>query len=286
MKWIVRCTLALAFVGALAPLASAVENTPPATIYASPDNVPLHLFVFEPAQPATSPRAAILLFHSGGWVRGKPEWLFPNARQFSARGLVAIPVQYRLSVNGITPVDALADTCSAFRWVRTHAAALNIDPTRVAGYGASAGGQLIAAAATVGCPAEEDAPSGKPDALILFSGGVDTANSEQFRALTGPAIDPVAYSPLAHVDADTPPTAIIHGAEDSVTRAAASEQFCARIKQAGGDCRLHVFPGLGHLLTRKLDDQKTVIDADPEAVVAAQRLQELFLQQIGFIAKP
>jgi acetyl esterase/lipase len=148
MKRIVRCALALVVAGMVAQSIQAVDNTPPATVYATLDNVPLKLFVFTPEQSATSPRAAILLFHSGDWVRGKP------------------------------------------------------------------------------------------DALILFYGDVDIENSEL---------------------------------------------FCTLIKQAGGYCRLHVFPGLGHLLTRKLDDQKTSIDADPEAVVAARRLQELFLQDTGFI---
>lgn len=282
MNRTIRCMATLAIAGALTPSLHATDSVPPATIYASPNGVPLKLYAFQPEQSPDKARAAILLFHSGGWVRGKPDWLFPNAREFAARGLVAIPVQYRLSVDGVTPIDALTDTCSAFRWVRTHATQLNIDPHRVAGYGASAGGQLVAAAATVGCPAANDAPSGKPDALILFSAGVDAENSPQFRALAGPQVNPADYSPLAHVGADTPPTLIVHGAEDSVTHAPASEKFCTLIKTAGGYCRLHVFPGLGHLLTRKLDDQRTSIDADPDAIEAAQHLQDLFLVERGF----
>ncbi len=248
--------------------------------YANRDGTPLRLYLFAPVSVAkpTAPSPVVLLFHSGGWVRGKPEWLFEDAQRFAALGLAAIPVQYRLSTNGITPVDALADTCAAFDWVRSHAALLNIDPARVIGYGASAGGQLVVAAATVGCPQSDI----RPAALILFSAGVDTANSAQFRRLVGANVNPVDYSPLAHVDERTPPTLIIHGAEDSVTRLPASEQFCARIRQAGGQCQLHAFPKLGHLLTRQLDDQRTSIDADPQAVLKAQQLQALFLQKQGY----
>lgn len=93
-------------------------------IYAQAEQHKLHLFVFSPAKTAVAPRAAILLFHSGGWVRGRPEWLFGLARQFADDGLVAIPVQYRLSGSQATPADALADACAAFRWVRAHAGIL------------------------------------------------------------------------------------------------------------------------------------------------------------------
>jgi acetyl esterase/lipase len=276
-----RLRFSLLLLMLLASFAQA-SDAPRAFTYATPGGAPLQLFVFDP-EAASAPAPAILLFHSGGWVRGRPEWLFDDARRFAGRGLVAIPVQYRLSTGGITPVDALADTCAALRWVRANAAELNVDTSRVAGFGASAGGQLIAAAATVGCAAVGGESGAAPDALILFSAGVDTENSAQFRALAGPGIDPADYSPLAHVGAGAPPTLILHGEEDSVTRLPASERFCARIRQSGGQCRLHAFPALGHLLTRQLDDQRSSIDADPQAVRQAQHLQELFLQELGYI---
>ena len=37
--------------------------------------------------------------------------------------MVAIPVEYRLSLGDVTPIDALEDVCAAFRWAR-----LQLDP--------------------------------------------------------------------------------------------------------------------------------------------------------------
>ena len=67
-------------------------------------------------------------------------------------GMVGIAVEYhRLSGGATTPIEALADTCAALAWTRLNAARLGIDAHRVAAYGASAGGQLASAAATLGC---------------------------------------------------------------------------------------------------------------------------------------
>src|SRR4029079_18179223 len=128
--------------------------------------------------------SAILLFHGGGWNAGSAEWTFDAARRFAALGIVAISVEYRLSEGKITPIEALDDTCAAFRWARKHAADLSIDPNRVAGYGVSAGGQLVAAAATIGCPSNGDVHiSSRPDALLLWSPAVDVTADAHFRRL-------------------------------------------------------------------------------------------------------
>lgn len=64
----IRCVAALAIAGALTSSLHAADSVPPATIYASPNGVPLKLYAFSPEQSSVKPRAAILLFHSGGWV--------------------------------------------------------------------------------------------------------------------------------------------------------------------------------------------------------------------------
>lgn len=227
----------------------------------------------------------MLLFHSGGWTRGRPEWLFGLAKQFSGLGLVAIPVQYRLSKQGLTPIDALADTCAAFRWVREHAAELKVNPRLVAGWGASAGGHLVATAATAGCPdAGEGQPSGVPDALLLVSGGIDPEQSLQFRKLVGERVDISRYSPLRNVKPDGPPTLMITGIQDSITLQSSADAYCAAVRSTGTVCVLASYPKLGHLLTRRLDDQRSSVDPDPLAEQEAYTAQENFLRSIGFIS--
>ena len=58
----------------------------------------LKLFVSKPTDwKATDTRPAIVLFHGGGWNRGAPGMLNPQAEYFAGRGMVAILVEYRLS---------------------------------------------------------------------------------------------------------------------------------------------------------------------------------------------
>jgi len=250
------------------PPESANPAEPLVRVYHEVNGRALHAYVFPPASPRPKKRpAAILLFHGGGWDSGSPEWTFAAARRFAGRGMVAVPIEYRLSEGDVTPIDALADVCAAFRWARRHARDLGLDPERVAGYGVSAGGQLVTSAATVGCPPEN--PPGvraEPDALLLWSPAVDVVRDGWFeRKLQGRATA-AAYSPVEHVRASTPPTAIVQGAEDRLTPLSGAERYCQRLKEAGGTCALHVYKGLGHLLTRNLQHQESDFDPDPEAI--------------------
>ena len=215
---------------------------------------------------------------------GSPEWTFAAARRFASHGMVAIPVQYRLSEGAVTPIDALADVCAAFRWAREHAKNFGLDPERVAGYGTSAGGHLVTSTATVGCPQEgSSAVRSEPDALLLWSPALDLARDGWFeRKLQGRA-KVEAYSPVEHIKASTPPTSIVQGEADTLTPLSGAKRFCERLTELGGLCKLNVHKGVGHLLTRNLGNQEDDYDPDPEAVKAgiAQHLQ--FLRELKFI---
>jgi acetyl esterase/lipase len=237
----------------------------------------LRAYVFRP--DSARPAAGILLFHGGGWSTGEPAWTFEAAQRFADWGLVAIAVQYRLATTAVTPIDALADVCAAFSWARTHAAELGLSG-RLAGYGVSAGGHLVAATATVGCP---DGTAG-PDALVLWSPALDLAHDGWFRRLLQGKALPTAYSPVEHVGPATPPTSIVHGAEDSLTPLAGVLRFCDRLRALQRACELNVFPGVGHLLTRNLRQQEHDFDPDPTARATGIFRQRRFLQQLGFVA--
>jgi acetyl esterase/lipase len=237
----------------------------------------LRAYVFR--RDSTRPAAGILLFHGGGWSTGEPAWTFDAARRFADWGLVAIAVQYRLASNKVTPIDALADVCAAFSWARTDPEALGLSG-RLAGYGVSAGGHLVAATTTVGCP---DGTAG-PDALILWSPALDLARDTWFRRLLQGKAPPAAYSPVEHIGAATPPTSIVHGAEDALTPLAGVVRFCERLRALPRLCELNVFPGLGHLLTRNLQQQEQDFDPDPAARATGILRQGRFLQQLGFLA--
>jgi acetyl esterase len=260
-------------------------SEPAVHIYRSVGEESLRAFVFSPPQPARAPVPAVLFFHGGGWSTGSAEWSFATAQRFARLGVVAIAIDYRLAKGETTPIEALDDTCSAFRWVRRNARELRIDPRRVGGYGVSAGGQLLAAAATRGCGSREGIYSnGGPDALLLWSPALNVAGDRWFAKLLQGRDSAEKYSPLQNVPARLAPVGIVQGAEDTLTPLRDAQRFCELAVANGNRCELNVYPSLGHLLTRNLQNQEDDYDPDPEAREDAFTKLERFLRELWLAA--
>ncbi len=105
--------------------------------------VPLRLY-----RPAGSVSDAVLpvlvYFHGGGWTIGDLETHDVLCRQLAnGSGVAVVAVDYRMGPESVFPA-AVDDCIAAVRYVRAQAAALGIDPARVAVGGDSAGGNLAA----------------------------------------------------------------------------------------------------------------------------------------------
>jgi acetyl esterase len=245
----------------------------------------LKAYVFLP-KTADKSRPAILLFHGGGWKIGEAAWTFGRARDFAAKGMVAISVEYRLSENGLSPIDAVEDTCAAFAWAREHAEKLGIDPRRVAGYGVSAGGHLVAAAATLPSVNGKPVPkSSRPNALLLFSPALNMAHDDYFVSLMKGKGDPASYSPSAFIGRMLPPTLIIQGQEDTIVLTRDAIAFRDAAVKAGAQCTLQVYPRVGHLLTRNLKVQYKDFNGDPADEADAHQREDDFLVSLGYMRK-
>lgn len=103
----------------------------------------LQLDVFYPVKPRKGGYPAVLLIHGGGWRSGNRSQHVPMAQQLAAKGYVTATAEYRLSTEALYPA-AVTDLKAAVRWLRAHAAAYQIDTTKIAVWGFSAGGQLAA----------------------------------------------------------------------------------------------------------------------------------------------
>jgi pectinesterase len=99
----------------------------------------LHLDIFRPSKPGKYP--ALIMVHGGGWRSGNKSMEGPMAQRIAQHGYVAIPVEYRLSLEARYPA-AVHDIKAAIRWIKTNADKYDIDTTRIAIEGNSAGGQL------------------------------------------------------------------------------------------------------------------------------------------------
>jgi acetyl esterase/lipase len=245
----------------------------------------LKAYVFAPPKHA-GPAAAVLLFHGGAWRLGNALWMFDRAKEFAADGMVAIPVEYRLANNGLSPADGVADACAAFAWARGQAAKFNIDIKRVVGYGVSAGGHLAAAAATLPRVENRNVRNDeRPNILMLYSPALNMAHDSYFDALMKDKGDPASYSPAEFITGKLPPTLIIQGEQDSIVFAADARAFRDKAVKAGARCELYVYPGVGHLLTRNIKVQYKDFDPDPKFQADAHSKEDGFLQSLGYINK-
>jgi acetyl esterase/lipase len=119
------------------------------TITAAPDddrNIALR--IFRPRRPTAEPTAilpAMIWLHGGAFVLGDLEAnALQSGRYAAPADVVVVHVDYRLAPEHPFPAG-LDDGYAALAWVAGEAAALGVDPDRIAIAGSSAGGCLAAA---------------------------------------------------------------------------------------------------------------------------------------------
>lgn len=210
------------------------------------DSEPLTLHVFEPAGAApASGRPAIVFFFGGGWTHGTPVQFYAECAHFAEQGYVAISADYRIAAtHKTTPFESAEDARDALRWVRTHAAELDVDPARIIAAGASAGGHL-AAVATLTSGETRD----RLAALLLWYPVLDTGPTGYGHGLLGERF--AELSPLHQLAANPhalPPTLIMVGSNDPAVPEETVRAFQARAQKAGVPCEVVLYPGGGHPL--------------------------------------
>lgn len=251
-------------------------------ILTSTDSDKFAVYVFEPSESNRS-GSAIITVHGGGWRWGKAEWTFRAARMFANSGMLAVAVDYRLSNDKITPVDAFLDVCKTLNWVRDRAKKYSIDSNKVAAYGVSAGGHLSSLAATKGCNNNLGSKeNGGPDLLLLWSPALDMEKDGWFKKLLLDKSTAIDNSPVSNVNKNVPPVSIVQGELDTLTPTSGAIKFCEKVKSENGICELNVYPGVGHLLTRNLENQESNFDPEPKFVKDGNEKLLSFLIKSGF----
>lgn len=217
------------------------------------------LSVFRPAQPDGS---ALLIIPGGGYIRvALDKEGFESGRWFASRGVTVFALLYRLPADGWaaganTP---LQDGQRAMRLIRARAAEFGIDPNRVAAQGFSAGGHLAAGLATrwdeTIAPAIDDADrlSARPDLVGLIYPVITMdpahAHTGSRDQLIGDAPTPereAAYSPDRNIRTETPPTFLLHAADDPAVPVANSLLMYQAVRAAGIGAEMHIFEEGGH----------------------------------------
>ncbi len=217
------------------------------------------LSVFRPERPDGS---AILIIPGGGyrWVVIDKEG-FEGARWFSRQGATVYVLKHRLPHQGWAagPDTPLQDAQRAMRVIRSRAAVDGVDPARVMVIGFSAGGHVAGSLATrfdAGVYASRDAAdslSARPDAVTLMypviSMKAGIAHTGSRENLLGPAPEQAVvdmYSLETAPPSTTPPTLLIHAADDASVPVENALVMFDALRGAGAVAALHVFDAGGH----------------------------------------
>ncbi len=264
------------------PEVAKVENR---SIFGVGPDIPVRIYT--PA--GDGPFPALSWFHGGGWVVGDLDTADGTARHLTAQtGCVVVSVDYRLAPEAKFP--AAADDCySATQWIAENAAELNVDPTRIAVGGDSAGGNL---AAVVSLMAKDR--GGLPLAFQLlvypvtawdFNTGSYRQNSEgylltteamkwywdQYLSSEGDAANPYAAPHVAKDLAGLPPALVITAEFDPLRDE--GEAYGQRLQAAGVPATNSRYDGMIHGFFA----MSAVVDKGKQAVAeAAAALKQAF----------
>ena len=196
----------------------------------------------------SAPAPAVLLIHGGGW-NGKERRsdMSGIARSLAKRGYFVMNATYRLTPDWKFPAQT-DDLGLALRFMRENHASLNIDTSRIATFGYSAGGHLAAligldpkngvkAIVAGGAPSDLSLwPDGKLTGLLL--GGPLKGNEAIYRKA----------SPTAHVGKDSPPVFIYHGTADDLVPVEHPKAFIQALEEKGVPHETYWIKGRSHIL--------------------------------------
>jgi acetyl esterase len=213
---------------------------------------------------------ALVYFHGGGWTIGDLDTHDVLCRQLAnGSGIAVVSVGYRLGPEHRFPA-AVDDALAATRWVCTQAAALGLDPLRIAVGGDSAGGNLAAVVAIIERDAGRalayqlliypatDQRQGQPSHSANGEGYLLTRDSIRWfhqQYLGGPAHDSDwRASPLLAADLSRLPPALVLTAGYDPLRDEGL-QYAQRLTAAGTPCtyvcferQIHGFVLMGRVL--------------------------------------
>lgn len=214
------------------------------------------LIPFFPAKE-TATGTAILIFPGGGYrllSLGAAEEI---AKALNKEGIAAFIVKYRLPNDTIMinrSIGPLQDAQAAIRLVRKRAAEWGIDPNKVGMMGLSAGGHLVSMEGTQQNRVMIDNKEKinlRPDFMALLYPVIiyDPAIPRTRENLIGKQPSPELlnlYSTDKHVTAATPPTFMVHAADDDVIPVKNTLSFFDALLKNHVKAEMHILQSGGH----------------------------------------
>jgi len=234
-------------------------------------------------RPAAGTLPVVVFFHGGGWVIGDLESHDHCCRVIATKAeCVVVAVDYRLAPEAKFPA-AVEDAWTATEWVAANAAELDVDPTRLAVAGDSAGGNLAAVVSQL----TKDSGDQAPYAQLLIYPGADASKEYPSKGLFGegyfltkatmdwyvdtyagdtdrfdPRLSPIHAKDLAGL----PPTVLTTAAFDPIRDE--GEAYADALREAGVQVivrraagLVHGYFGMGGIHRASLEESLAVIGA-------------------------
>lgn len=191
-------------------------------------------------------RPVVVFFYGGGWRSGSKDRVAFLGAALARQGFLTVIPEFRHFPNGSLS-DILSDNANAVAWTIAHAETFGGDPKRVVVAGHSSGAW---AAAMLGLDSTwlEHAGS-NPAALagVIGLSGPYTVSSltetvdEEVFAGSDPTLQPINHAAGSH-----PAMLLLTGADDQDVMPSSTVALAERLKTAGDNAEVRIYPGLGH----------------------------------------
>lgn len=205
-------------------------------------------------------QAAVIIFPGGGYQHLAIDKEGTKvAEWFNSLGIAAIVVKYRLPSDKIMKnknIGPLQDAQEAVRYVRQNASQYNIDANKIGILGFSAGGHLASTLATHyddKIYESSSKVSARPDFSLLIYPVISMQNDITHK---GSQISLLGENPSQElrdsfsnekrINAQTPPTFLVHATDDTTVLPENSINFYLALKNNGVPAELHIYEKGGH----------------------------------------
>lgn len=205
-------------------------------------------------------KAAVIIFPGGGYQHLAIDKEGTKvAEWFNSLGIAAIVVKYRLPSDKIMKnknIGPLQDAQEAVRYVRQNASKYNIDANKIGILGFSAGGHLASTLATHyddKIYESSSKVSARPDFSLLIYPVISMQNDITHK---GSQISLLGENPSQElrdsfsnekrINAQTPPTFLVHATDDTTVLPENSINFYLALKNNGVPAELHIYEKGGH----------------------------------------
>jgi acetyl esterase/lipase len=266
-------------------------------VYSTPTTVGKQVkLVMDIQVPKTAGRKPLVVFlPGGGFLSADPSGNLNQRTYVAEQGYVVASVQYRTIPDGATYKDGLADVKSAIRYLRAHAARYDVNASKVAVWGQSAGGYMAAMTGVTNHLEQFDTGSNLnqssavqavvdefgPSDLTKVAADFDPATQAAYNIPTsitaeyvlGPgntktlAQEPTAAAaadPIAYVNSSDPPFVLLQGTDDHIVSPSQTVLLLDALRAKGVTSTRYALIGANH------DGLEDIVGETPANITADQ----------------